>query len=106
MIGRTIWTVTILTGIKVPNIFEQFAYAFVPPKYGSPVKVKVGSMIGFVVLLTLLATILSAVKFFIDFSRIGNSLDFMVFLLCNAVFSGCVGGGCDHAEENACGSAV
>ena len=63
--------------LKVPNIFKQFAYAFVPPKYGSLVKVKVGSMIGFVVLLTLLATILSAVKFFIDFSHIGNSLDFM-----------------------------
>lgn len=63
--------------LKVPNIFEQFAYAFVPPKYGSLVKVKVGSMIGFVVLLTLLATILSAVKFFSNFSRIGNSLDFM-----------------------------
>lgn len=63
--------------LKVPNIFEQFAYAFVPPKYGSLTKVKVGSMIGFVVLLTLLATILSAVNFFIDFSRIGNSLDFV-----------------------------
>lgn len=63
--------------LKVPNIFEQFAYAFVPPKYGSLARVKVGSMIGFVVLLTLLATVLSAVKFFIDFSLIGNSLDFM-----------------------------
>ncbi|MDE7252409.1 MAG: DUF1189 domain-containing protein [Acetatifactor sp.] len=60
--------------LKAPNIFGQFAYAFVPPKYGSLTKVKVGSMIGFVVLLTLLATILSAVKFFIAFSLIGSSL--------------------------------
>ena len=63
--------------LKVPNIFEQFVYAFVPPKYGSLTKVKVGSMIGFVVLLTLFATILSAVKFFLGFSFLGDSLDFM-----------------------------
>ncbi|MCM1092146.1 MAG: DUF1189 domain-containing protein [Butyrivibrio sp.] len=59
--------------VKAPNILEQFAYAFVPPKYGILTKAKVGSMIGFVVLLTLLATILSAVKFFIAFSLIGSS---------------------------------
>ncbi|MCM1113811.1 MAG: DUF1189 domain-containing protein [Muribaculum sp.] len=53
---------------KAPNIFKQFAYAFVPPKYNSLAKVKVGSMIGFVVLLTLIATVVSAVKFFIGFA--------------------------------------
>lgn len=63
--------------VKAPNVFQQFAYAFVPPKYGSLAKVKTGSMIGFVVLLTLVATLLSAAKFFIGFSSIGNSLDFM-----------------------------
>lgn len=60
--------------LKVPNIFEQFAYAFVPPKYGSLTKVKVGSMIGFVTLLTLLATILSVVNIFIAFSLLGSPL--------------------------------
>lgn len=42
---------------KAPNIFQQFALAFVPPKYNLLTKVKVGSMIGFVTLLVLIATL-------------------------------------------------
>ncbi|MCM1046158.1 MAG: DUF1189 domain-containing protein [Candidatus Gastranaerophilales bacterium] len=44
---------------KAPNIFKQFAYSFVPPKYDGLTRVKTGSMIGFVVLLTLVATLIS-----------------------------------------------
>lgn len=42
---------------KAPNIFQQFVFAFVPPKYNLLTKVKVGSMIGFVTLLVLIATL-------------------------------------------------
>lgn len=48
---------------KAPNIFKQFALAFVPNQYGRLAKVKTGPMIGFVVLLVLLATIIEFVKF-------------------------------------------
>lgn len=44
---------------KPPNIFQSFIYAFLPPKYGRLVKVKTGGMIGFVVLLVLLATLVN-----------------------------------------------
>ena len=48
---------------KAPNIFKQFVLAFVPNQYGRLAKVKTGSMIGFVVLLVLLATIIGFVRF-------------------------------------------
>lgn len=44
---------------KPPNIFQSFIYAFLPHKYGRLVKVKTGGMIGFVVLLVLLATLVN-----------------------------------------------
>lgn len=47
---------------KAPNIFQQFVYAFIPTKYNQLAKVKTGSMIGFVTLLALVATILSFVS--------------------------------------------
>ncbi len=46
---------------KAPNIFMQFAYSFVPPKYGHLTKVKTGSMIGFVTLFMLVITLVSFV---------------------------------------------
>lgn len=46
---------------KAPNIFMQFAYSFVPPKYGRLTKVKTGSMIGFVTLFMLVITLISFV---------------------------------------------
>lgn len=48
---------------KAPNIFMQFAYSFVPPKYDSLTKVKTGSMIGFVTLFMLVITLISFVTF-------------------------------------------
>lgn len=48
---------------KAPNIFRQFVLAFMPNQYGRLAKVKTGSMIGFVVLLALLATIIEFVRF-------------------------------------------
>lgn len=48
---------------KAPNIFKQFVLAFVPTQYGRLAKVKTGSMIGFVVLLALIATIIEFVRF-------------------------------------------
>ena len=53
---------------KAPNIFQQFAYSFIPPRYGSLVRVKTGSMIGFVTLLALVATIISFVGLMLSFS--------------------------------------
>lgn len=47
---------------KAPNIFQQFALAFVPTKYSRLTKVKTGSMIGFVTLLVLIATVLSFIS--------------------------------------------
>lgn len=44
---------------KAPNIFQQFALAFVPTQYDRLTKVKTGSMIGFVTLLVFIATVLS-----------------------------------------------
>lgn len=57
---------------KAPNIFQQFAFSFVPPKYSGLTKVKIGSMIGFVVLLTLLATILQFIWFSLAFAVVMN----------------------------------
>lgn len=47
---------------KAPNIFQQFVFAFVPTKYNLLTKVKTGSMIGFVTLLVLVATIFSFIS--------------------------------------------
>lgn len=53
---------------KAPNIFQQFALSFIPPQYDKLTKVKTGSMIGFVTLLALVATIISFVNLMIGFS--------------------------------------
>lgn len=58
---------------KAPNIFQQFALAFVPPQYGRLTKVKTGSMICFVILLTLIATILFLVSVVVTFAPIFGS---------------------------------
>lgn len=50
-------------GQKPPNIFKSFLYAFIPTKYNRLIKVKTGSMIGFVILLVLIATLADAVVF-------------------------------------------
>lgn len=55
---------------KAPNIFQQFAYSFVPNLYDRLIKVKVGSMIGFVTLLVLAATLLSFVSVMVSFSSV------------------------------------
>ncbi|MDE6404050.1 MAG: DUF1189 domain-containing protein [Lachnospiraceae bacterium] len=55
---------------KAPNIFQQFAFSFVPTLYGRLTKVKVGSMIGFVTLLVLVATLLSFASTMSAFSSI------------------------------------
>ena len=46
---------------KAPNIFKQFCLAFVPAGYDRLAKVKIGSMIGFVTLLALVATLISVI---------------------------------------------
>lgn len=58
---------------KAPNIFQQFVLAFIPPQYNRLMKVKTGSMIGFVTLLALIATILSFVSFAFSFAAIDGS---------------------------------
>lgn len=58
---------------KAPNIFEQFVIAFIPPQYNRLTKVKTGSMIGFVTLLALVATIISFVSFMFSFSKLNSS---------------------------------
>lgn len=55
---------------KAPNIFQQFVMAFIPPRYGSLARVKTGSMIGFVTLLVLIATILSFVGMAVAFGSV------------------------------------
>ncbi len=55
---------------KAPNIFKQFAYSFVPPLYHRLTKVKIGSMIGFVTLLVLIATLLSFGSIMVSISSI------------------------------------
>ncbi|MDE6016789.1 MAG: DUF1189 domain-containing protein [Acetatifactor sp.] len=52
---------------KAPNIFMQFAYSFVPPKYGCLAKVKTGSMIGFVTLFMLVITLISFVSLGLEY---------------------------------------
>ncbi len=53
---------------KAPNIFQQFALSFVPTQYGRLANVKTGSMIGFVTLLTLIATIIVFISPALSFS--------------------------------------
>ncbi len=53
---------------KAPNVFQQFVLSFVPPRYGRLTKVKTGSMIGFVTLLALIATIISFAGFAVSFA--------------------------------------
>lgn len=53
---------------KAPNIFEQFALSFIPTRYERLTRVGTGSMIGFVTLLALVATIISFVRLMIVFS--------------------------------------
>ncbi|MCM1305110.1 MAG: DUF1189 domain-containing protein [Lachnospiraceae bacterium] len=58
---------------KAPNIFRQFVLAFIPPQYDRLTKVKTGSMIGFVTLLALVATIISFVGFMFSFAALNSS---------------------------------
>lgn len=53
---------------KAPNILQQFVLAFIPPRYDGLTRVKTGSMIGFVTLLALVATIISFLSLMIGFS--------------------------------------
>lgn len=55
---------------KAPNIFQQFALAFVPTKYSRLTKVKTGSMIGFVTLLVLIATVFSFISLVFEISSV------------------------------------
>ncbi len=43
---------------KAPNIFQQFVLSFIPPQYNRLTKVKTGSMIGFVTLLSFVLTVI------------------------------------------------
>ncbi|MCM1540198.1 MAG: DUF1189 domain-containing protein [Blautia sp.] len=58
---------------KAPNIFQQFVISFIPPQYNRLTKVKTGSMIGFVTLLALVATIISFIGFMIGFGTLNKS---------------------------------
>lgn len=64
---------------KAPNIFQQFALAFVPTKYDRLTKVKTGSMIGFVTLLVFLITtiFMAVVVLAVASLDIGDSVDEM-----------------------------
>lgn len=53
---------------KAPNIFEQFVLSFIPPQYNRLTKVRTGSMIGFVTLLALIATIISFAQTAVSFA--------------------------------------
>lgn len=55
---------------KAPNIFQQFAFSFVPNLYERLAKVKTGSMIGFVTILVLVATLLSFLTVVVEFASV------------------------------------
>ncbi len=55
---------------KAPNIFQQFILAFVPTRYSRLTKVKTGSMIGFVTLLVLAASLLSFITLAVELSSV------------------------------------
>ncbi len=69
---------------KAPNIFQQFALAFVPTKYDRLTKVSTGSMIGFVTLLVFIVTTIIIAFFALAFSAldlddwIGEMPDFTI----------------------------
>ena len=54
---------------KKPSFFMQFPYSFNPTKYGVLANVKVGAMIGFVVLLLAVCTLISYISFAISFNN-------------------------------------
>lgn len=58
---------------KAPNIFQQFIISFIPPQYDRLTKVRTGSMIGFVTLLALIATIISFVSLALSFGSIDRN---------------------------------
>lgn len=58
---------------KAPNIFQQFIISFMPPQYDRLTKVRTGSMIGFVTLLALIATIISFVSLALSFGSIDRN---------------------------------
>lgn len=62
---------------KAPNIFQQFIYSFCPPRYDRLAKVKNGSMIGFVTLLTLIATIIMFASLILSLAADGAGGDWM-----------------------------
>jgi len=53
---------------KAPNIFQQFVLSFIPTRYDRLMGVSTGSMIGFVTLLALIATVLSFTVLAVGFS--------------------------------------
>lgn len=53
---------------KAPNIFQQFVLSFIPFRYEGLTRVTTGSMIGFVTLLALIATVISFISLAISFS--------------------------------------
>lgn len=57
---------------KAPNIFKQFAYSFVPPRYACFANVKTGSMIGFVTLLTFIVTLITFLQVVIGYISFGG----------------------------------
>lgn len=54
---------------KKPGFFMQFPYSFNPTKYGVLANVKVGAMIGFVVLLLAVCTLIPYISFAISFNN-------------------------------------
>lgn len=57
---------------KAPNVFKQFFYSFVPSKYGNFASVGAGGMIGFVTLLTFVATLILIIRVWLSFLIIGG----------------------------------
>lgn len=58
---------------KAPNIFQQFILSFMPSQYNGLVKVKTGSMIGFVTLLVFIATAVLVGRLMFDLSSNGGT---------------------------------
>ena len=58
---------------KAPNIFQQFGLSFIPPQYNRLTKVKTGSMIGFVTLLSFISTVIIFAFLLIIFKTINMS---------------------------------
>ena len=67
---------------KAPNIFKQFAFAFVPPKYKELARAKTGSMIWLIILLVFFITGIGYLLIMADYifnSGIGETLDSMPY---------------------------